>query len=454
MNTLNTLDKGVKAQRSGAQQLYASAVLDRFLDDTTQRQRATDLVMGTIRNHVAIDTALSAIADTPAKRINPSLINIVRVAVYEIVYRPSVPEYSIINDAVENAKSIIGKKQAGFVNAVLRKISSRIVERETAVTADNFRATLPNQNGTGCQFTRRLLPDPSRDPASYFGFAYSLPAWLVECWLAEYGYEKTKQICQAANRRPGIYLRPNLTKTNAYKLAELLSLDGITFAITHDEQMLKIDSAKNISSLPGFSRGMFVVQDYSASLAVRSLDPKTDTTILDLCAAPGTKTTQLAEYTKDSACIFATDIDDVRLRKVSQNATRLALNSITVVPYHSLQKLVKINGKFDYVLIDVPCSNSGVLARRPEVRFRLKPKSLQKICRVQDELLDKAADLVKTGGTICYSTCSIERLENQQRIAEFLDRHNDFELLGDNLILPEPADFDHDGAYHAILIRR
>ncbi len=448
---LNQFDAAQKHGTPAEKDAYAADILSGLLSQTEQKPRATDLVLGTVRNRLAIDLVLGSIADTPAKRISPLLVNIVRLGTYELVYRPEIPEYSIINDAAENTKSIAAAKQVGFVNAVLRKIASRIQNRKVLILHENVRSILPGKNGIGCKFDRRILPDPETQPAAYYNIAYSIPRWLIVKWLEQYGLEKTKQICVASNRRSSIYLRPNTIKTTAYGLAELLSAARIQFKITPDEQMIRPKHAGDITKLPGFDKGLFTVQDLAAVQVVPALEPQPGWKILDLCAAPGTKTTQLAELTGDKAEIFATDIDSARLEKVKQNAQRLGLSGITVFSYEDLDNLAEQQGPFDAVLIDVPCSNTAVMAKRPEVRLRIKQKAVEKLMQTQAELLKTATDLVKPGGKICYSTCSILKAENQQQVQNFLAESANLQLVGEQLLLPADEEFDHDGGYCAIL---
>ncbi len=213
------------------------------------------------------------------------------------------------------------------------------------------------------------MPDPKTSPASYFSTTFSLPKWLVTDWLGEFEAELTRQICFASNRRPSIYIRPNTLKTKTQELAEKFRQADIDLEIVADESMIKIKSPRAVTQLPGFEEGLFTVQDITASQAVRILQPQAGWTILDLCAAPGTKTTQLAELTGDSAKIIATDIDSDRLKKVKENTDRLGINSVKIVAYERLQKVSAEIGLFDCVLLDVPCSNTGVLAKRIEARY-------------------------------------------------------------------------------------
>ncbi len=184
--------------------------------------------------------------------------------------------------------------------------------------------------------------------------------------------------------------------------------------------MIRITGPHAVTQLPGFSEGLFSVQDLSASMAVRTLSPQPGWSILDLCSAPGSKTTQIAELSRDAASVTATDIDTVRLERVAENIARLGLKSVTIVPHAQLEQATK---PFDAILLDAPCSNTGVLSRRVEARFRVTAQAVKDIAAIQKGLLAKAAGLVKPGGRICYSTCSIQRRENQDMTREFLAGH-------------------------------
>jgi len=433
---------------------YAGAILDEILNQTSEKQRATDLVFGTLRNRYAIDTVITAFSNRPVERITGNLLNIIRVAVFELIYSPATPEYSIVNEAVEIVKSTGKNKQIGFVNAVLRQITRHIADRQIQLNQANLKRTLPQSPTTGCQFDTCFLPDLAAQPADYFSTAFSLPKWLITDWLSEFGTEHTQQICFASNRRPGIYIRPNTLKTTIQELAEKLSQAGIDATIERETEMIKLRSPRAITELPGFAEGLFTVQDITASQAVRLLQPQPNWKIFDLCAAPGTKTTQLAESTGDSAIIIATDIDISRLKMVKENTSRLGIKSVSVIAYEQLEHQAVETGPFDAVLLDVPCSNTGVLAKRIETRYRLNPKAIEQLTRTQMELLHKAVRLgVKPNGKICYSTCSIQTAENNRLIKKFLQKHSDFTLESEQLILPSVNEFDRDGGYVAIITK-
>jgi 16S rRNA (cytosine967-C5)-methyltransferase len=428
---------------------YAGPVLDRLLCETDQRQKATDLVFGTMRNRGAIDTVIAAFSGRPVERIQGKLLTIIRVGIYELIYCPAAQEHAIVNEAVENAKVVTGKRQAGFVNAVLRQIIRHINHRQSPLSQADARRTLVQTVSSGCEFDTDFLPDQKTCPAGYLSVVFSLPEWLVTDWLDEFGEESARQICLASNRKPSITIRPNRLRTTTAALVEKLRQAGIELEISSDESMVRIKGPRAISQLPGFAEGEFIVQDMTASRPVRLLNPQPDWTILDLCAAPGVKTTQLAEATDDSATIVATDINHHRLERIKENITRLGVKNVDIVGYGEL-----VDSAFDCVLLDVPCSNTGVLAKRVEARYRINPEGIQALTKTQGGLLDTAAAKIKPHGKICYSTCSIERCENGGLVRDFLKKNPAFELECEELILPSAGDFDHDGGYTAILVRK
>ena len=435
---------------------YAGLILDAVRHETDQKQRATDLVFGALRNRRAVDAVIATFSGRPIERIQGRLLNIIRVGTYELIYSPLTEQYAIVNEAVLNAKTVGGEKQAGFVNAVLRQITRHISNRQVPLAEGDADRTLLADAATGCEFDTSFLPDREICPAEYLSTVFSLPEWLVTNWLDEFNEESTRQICLASNRRPGVYLRSNRLKTTIEALTGKMGAADVGFEIVPDAEMIRIKSPRDVTQLPGFSEGQFTIQDITASKPVRILDPQPGWKILDLCAAPGTKTTQLAEATGNSAKIIATDIDSRRLDMVRENTARLGINSVDVVGYEELinSQLGIQKSKFDCVLLDVPCSNTGVLAKRIEVRYRIEPKAISELACLQRDLLRTASGLVKPGGKICYSTCSIQRCENSELVEDFLKQNQNFTLESQQLTLPSAEGFDHDGGYTAILVKR
>jgi 16S rRNA (cytosine967-C5)-methyltransferase len=302
----------------------------------------------------------------------------------------------------------------------------------------------------GCLFDEPFLPDPQTESAEYLSESHSLPLWLIKAWSTELGLDTTQEVALACNRRPGLYLRVNPLKSSQDTLLAEMHAQGIRCEpLNH--HMICVHGAGDVTALPGFKGGCFMVQDLTASRVIPVLAPQGKTMILDLCAAPGTKTTHLAEVTADQATIVATDVRAKRLANIRENAQRLGLQSICVLAYDKIDEYVQKHGLFDAVLLDVPCSNTGVMARRVEVRYRLHQRDIDGLIQTQAALLDRAATLIKPGGKLCYSTCSILRQENEEQVKAFLKQHSTFALTQEALTLPTSCAPDHDGGYVAVL---
>jgi 16S rRNA (cytosine967-C5)-methyltransferase len=399
-----------------------------------------------------------------------------------------------VDEAVSYAGHAGGKKQTGFVNAVLRQVVRHITNRQAELATVAITRTLVQTATTGCEFDTDFLPAPNASLPAYLAACFSLPAWLVTQWVEEFGPEQARHICLACNRRPSLYVRVNPLRTTAQDLLTRFEQAGIqaeavpvgwamptvsvgghrtaggaevgagdeerTVGTAHPtggdtgpaSDMIKVTGPHAVTQLPGFSEGLFTVQDLAAAQVVPMLESQPGWSILDLCAAPGTKTTQLAELTRDAARITATDIDPERLVRVRENVARLGIRNVTVVPFAQLESAQA--GPFDAILLDAPCSNTGVLARRVEARFRVTPEAVEELAAVQRGLLERAAGLLKPTGRIGYATCSVQRRENQDTVREFLADHRQFELLREEITLPSSKAFDHDGAYAALLVRK
>lgn len=435
----------------------AAELLGKKIEQTHRKGRATDVVYGVIRNRTAIDLVIEKIAGKPVERITKKLINIIRIGVYELVYSTETAEFAVVNEAVELANARVKAKQAGFVNALLRNITRSIVSRTADLSEADVRKTLPNSSGTGCRFDKDLLPDADLEPGRYLSEAFSLPLWLVGEWINEFGFEKAKEICFASNRRPGVYLWANTLRTSTEELLKMFKtedVEAVEVVLPGGGSMVKIKTHQSVSRLAGFKDGMFFVQDPAAGAVIKELCPGPGWTVIDVCAAPGTKSIQLAGAMNDEGEIIASDIDDKRLEKVKQNADRVGFKSIKIVSQKGLGKVISGLKKIDAILVDVPCSNTGVLAKRAEVRHRISKSAVKSLVKTQKKLLNYAAGMISGGGKVCYSTCSILKEENEDIINDFLAENPKFKLLSQKLILPARAGefpYDHDGSFVAVL---
>ncbi len=435
-----------------AEKQNASALIEKYASESNRRA-VTDITFGIVRNSIFIDKFISTISGRAVKNIQPKLLTCLRIAIYELIFTQQA-QYAIIDEAVELAKKTGSKKSAGFVNAVLRKAGRTIKNKNARLNESEPSKTLPLNTETGCEFTVEILPEENKEGAKYLSEAFSLPLWLIKLWISQFGYEQTKKICFASNRRPSIYARPNKLKITAIKVVDILKSENVDCEMIEQSKMVKLNNPGNIAELESFKSGLFTIQDTTAASVIKCLQPRAEWKILDICAAPGTKTTQIAELTCDKANIIATDKDDSRLNKIYENIQRLGIKSIRVLKYN---EFIEESSRFtpaDAVLLDVPCSNTGVLAKRPEVRLRLNQKQISELAKTQSHLLEFASKLLAVNGKICYSTCSILRQENEDTVNQFLNSHPEFELEKDCLILPSAEKFDCDGGYCAIVRKK
>lgn len=448
-----------------------SDVLNRLLDQTDRGGQTTDIVMGVTRLRGTIDRILRKCASLDTARVKPSQWNLLRMGVYELVYCPKTAEYAILNETAGLADS---KKGAGFINAVLRNVQRAIELREAPLDDDRLKRMIPQGPDAGCLFKIDLLPDFESQPEQYLTTAYSMPQVLVHAWVTAYGVEQAKEICIASNRHPSVILQPNTLKvgeitdtklhqndTNMLPEGAMMHAEGLgTHTNRHPfdlEGAISVRNAGKINRSKAYLEGLFYVQDTTAAITAEMLSPEPGWVVADLCSAPGGKSVAMAIRMQDRGLILASDIDAERLKRVGENAGRLGLKSIEVVPAESVDETIGRQGRLDAIVLDVPCSNTGVLARRVEARWRWSAEQTAEIVKTQRELLEKAAELARTGTRIVYSTCSIQPEENERQVEWFLQTHREFRLEKQQLTFPatETTDaFDHDGGFAAVMMKK
>jgi len=431
----------------------SAELVEKFGAKTQNRAALVDITFGVIRNYVFINNLIAQSSVQPIKNVPAKILNCLRIAVYELVFT-SQADYAIVNEAVDLAKKVSSKKAAGFVNAVLRKICASIKNKSADLGKADLRKTLPLSPTLGCEFNIDILPDADKKKAEYLSNAFSLPLWLIEQWLDQFDFEQTKNICFASNRRPSVYARPNRLKLTAVELFEILMSQNVDCDLAERYKMVRINKSGNIAEMKAFKEGLFTIQDATSSSIIPLLNPQSGWKILDICAAPGTKTTQIAELICDKGVIVATDKDNSRLTRIGENIQRLGVTSVKVLGYDDFLKEACQPGSADAVLLDVSCSNTGVLAKRPEVRLRLNEKWIGELVKTQNELLEFASSIVKEGGKICYSTCSILSQENSDVVNNFIRQKPEFSLEKEKIFLPSAGTYDCDGAYAAIIVKK
>lgn len=444
--------QGIQASRGDAADLLSD-----LLPHTDRSGQATDLAYGVLRNSVLLDSLIKQFGNIDKANVKPALWDVLRLAVYELVFAPKTADYAIVNEAVNLATEIASQKAGGFVNAVLRNIRRSIALRDTKDAQTLEKTTVvPRSDGSGCLFAAAVLADPAAAPIEYLAKAWSLPRQLVRDWQAGYGLDAAAQLCRASNRHPSVYAWPNTLRIDAAALAERLTAEGVHCRLWASRGSVAIRGG-GIAELPSFKEGLFYIQDPTAKAVADFIQPIAGQTFIDLCAAPGGKSVALALRMRDTGSILASDSDPIRLGRLHQTIARLGLTSIQVVCADDLPEAIQRLPRLDGILLDVPCSNTGVLSRRVEARRRLDRSHLESLFQCQQSLLKKAAELLKTDGKLIYSTCSNLPEENEIQLQRFLQTHPDFYLFGQHTTLAstENADgFDCDGGFVAVLRRK
>ncbi len=325
------------------------------------------------------------------------------MAAYQLMILTRIPQPAAVHEAVELAKKYSHAGAAKFVNGVLRGLIQRL---------------------DGLQ-----LPDIEKEPVGHLALKYSHPEWIVARWLDRYGLEETARLCEADNLTPPLSIRVNLLKGDREGLQARLEAAGVEVRPGHyQEQCLYLSGTSSIAGLEGFSQGLFTVQDESSMLASQALAPLPGASILDACAGLGGKTTHLAELIKNDGQIISCDLHPHKLELLKASCARLGVTCVSPLRADARELPGLLGQRFDLVMVDAPCSGMGVLRRRPEARWRKGPEQLRELPKLQIEILRAAAACLNPGGSLVYSTCSIEPEENQEVVEAFLASAPDFAL--------------------------
>jgi 16S rRNA (cytosine967-C5)-methyltransferase len=369
-----------------------------------QRERAfcTELVYGTLRNLLQIDFILGRLLSRPLQSLKVPVKDTLRLALYQLLFLPEIPERAVCHAAVDQIKNSRYSGLAGLVNAILRNFLRN-------------RAQIP-------------FPDRHSQPVEFLSVTYSHPAWLAERWLKRYGFELAERLMAIDNEKPPLTVRINRLGTSLAAIRHELAEAGVTFTQGSllDEALILQSLPMPLEELPAFRNGKLFVQDESSMLVAHLLQPAPGATVVDLCAAPGGKSTHLAELMNNCGTIYSIDDHPHKVGLIAENAARLGLKIIEprLADARSFQPPSDV--PVDAILVDAPCSGTGVLRRRVDARYRRQAEDSAELVRIQREILDHAAQLLKSGGRIVYSTCTLEPEENQEQIRWFCQAHPEF----------------------------
>ena len=382
-----------------------------------------ELVSGCVRWRRLLDWLIER--TTEGRELKPAVREILRLGLYQIFFLSRIPEHAIVDESVRLAKAEKCLGQAGFINALMRRF---LRERE--------------------QITRDIDDLQDARPA----LAQSHPDWLYEQWQQRWGREKTFRLMEWNNQPAPTCARVNRLLTAPQRLAKRWEEEGVEaspidcdWAATGD--LFHLRKHPPLESLGSFRDGLFYVQDPSTLLSVSLLDPKPGQAVLDLCAAPGGKTCLIADRMKNEGQLSALDNSESRIKLLRENCDRMRVTCATLG-----QADATATGKYDRVLVDVPCSNTGVMRRRLDLRWRLSPGGAKRLADEQLKLLTQAAAHTKLSGQLVYSTCSIEAEENEQLVARFLETHPGWRLAAERSL--HPVEDHTDGAYAAHFTRQ
>jgi 16S rRNA (cytosine967-C5)-methyltransferase len=374
-------------------------VLDRQLKGPSDADSrlATELVYGVVRRMASLDWQLNRLLREPLAKLPPPIQFILRIGAYQLLFLDRIPASAAVNEAVNQAKRFGHAGTVKLTNAVLRNLDRQ----------------------------RHGLPWPTEQTAEAMAVRFSLPQWLAERWWTRYGPGAALHLAETMQQPAATHLRTNTWRCNREGLLQFFAEAGF-----HAEPLEPFPEAINLHATvgprqwPGYAEGWWYVQDLGSMAVAHALDPQPGETVVDLCAAPGGKTTHMAALMGDQGRILAVDNQEKRIRRLLENVQRLGLSCIETAVGDAAT--MAPDRQADRVLVDAPCSGLGVIRRKPDIRWRVTPESLAQLLPVQQRLLRAAAAWVKPGGRLVYSTCSTEPEENGGQIAAFLADHPDF----------------------------
>ena len=413
---------------------------------TSERAAAVDIASGIVRRRRTIDAILRSQISRPRHQVENHVSRVLQLGVYQLVFGRT-PDHAAVDSTVGLCRLLDRERWTKFVNGVLRGVG-RLLTPDVFdhVTPDS----VPLQGGQWRKLVKPVLADRDVQFAEWLAEAFSLPDALANRWAARLSSDDAISAGFHSLESPRITLRVNKLRAQISEVHQQLTNHGCLVHAALQPNSLALIGGSRIERLPGFSEGFWSVQDESAMGAAQLLNPKSGERILDMCSAPGGKTCHAAELSDDNASIIACDVSESRLDRVRENADRLRLQSISTCLVTRDGDGIP-DGPFDAVLVDVPCSNTGVLGRRPEARWRFNERELQDLVPLQTRLLIQACERIRPGGRVVYSTCSIEPEENRGVVEAVLRAFPGIKLAQEQFFQPgKPS----DGAYQALLVQQ
>ena len=391
--------------------------------DSLDKALLQEISYGVTRFKKKLDWIIGQFLVYKDKQIPLTVRNILRIAVYQFFYLEKIPDYAIVNESVELVKNSSYQGYAGMINAVLRNI----IRKSTEI----------------------IWPDRVEEPVKYISVFYSFPEWLVERWIKRFGLEMCQDICAASNIRSDLALRVNILKIDMAQFQKILTQFKISFKLSPflPDIALNVRDFADIANSPIYRKGLFSIQDESSMLASEFLAPLAGETIIDMCSGPGGKTAHIAQIMQSKGTIFALEKNKSRLEMVQKEASRLGIDMIVPVLADSCLLIKEYLEKADKILVDAPCSGTGVIRKKPDIKWKKWGRNyFKELNKTQENLLETAARYLKPGGELLYTTCSLEKEENEDIILRFLKKNTNFVVRESSQFVKEKGLVKYDSS--------
>lgn len=372
----------------------------------TQQEKAfvNRVVYGTVENEIRIDYIIDQFSKLKANKLKKPILLILRMSIYQMLFMEHIPHSAAIDEGVKLVKKRKMINLAGFVNGVLRNVSRNIA-------SINY-------------------PNEELNKSEYLSIMYSVPKWLVDYLIAQYDYNIVKEIFKDSLKTPKLCIRYNHLRGSRDELLKSLKEDQLIVSEGHIlPYAYYLENVGAIKSLKAFQKGLFQVQDESSMLVSEIANPKESDTVLDVCAAPGGKTTHMAQIMNNNGKIYSRDVSERKLFMINENCSRLGISNVDISRQDATILDLNLENKIDIVLTDVPCSGLGIIKKKPDIKYNVSLEGISSLIKVQREILNTACKYVKIGGTLIYSTCTINTHENDENIEWFLENHSNYELI-------------------------
>lgn len=423
--------------------LVIRSVLDKYQYlDKKERAFLTRLAEGTIEHQIEMDYMIDSFSKVKVRKMKPLIRNLLRMSVYQLRYMDAIPDSAVCNEAVKLAKKRGFRQLSGFVNGVLRSIVR--------------------------EGDKLLYPDAAIEPKRYLEVKYSVPGWIINRWMKAYGYEQTETILSHFYQESPLTIRTNRTRCTPEELRTKLTNEQVTVEkigeIPAESGEFKdaldrlwgyaytISDFDHLQSLQTFQDGDFYVQDLSSMLVAEMAAPKKGDYVIDVCAAPGGKSSHIAELMDGTGMVEARDLTEYKTDLIEENIRRHGLSNMKAVCMDATVFDRDSVGKADILICDLPCSGLGVMGKKTDIRYKMTEEKEKELVQLQRQILKTVIPYVKENGTVIYSTCTIDRAENEENAAWIEREFPELSLVAMKQMLPGEA--GNDGFFISKFVRR